>query len=130
MKPLSAGAKGRAREEACIVVCAHVADGVSPDQGYAIRDALNDVETNGWWFLNPGTFIAVFVAASSGAERAASCEQALRNVAAKDPSWASIGVGVAEGIVAGTFSSADILEQPPFGGAVSQAMRRANQNAS
>ena len=117
-----------AREERCYVLYAHVADGVTPDQGYAMRDALNDAETNGWWFLNPGTFIVVFTSSSSGAKRAESCVAALARLAAEHPSWPAVSVGLAEGPIFGAFTSAGVLESMPFGEVVSAAMRRMRTN--
>jgi len=114
-----------AREERCVILYAQVPDGVSPEQGYAIRDALNAAETNGWWFLNPGTFMAVFVVDRSGASRASACESNLVRLATEHPFWAGISIGMAEGKLFGAFSGDGILESMPFGAVVSEAMRNA-----
>jgi hypothetical protein len=119
-----------AREERCVVLHARVADGVSPDQGYAIRDALNAAETNGWWFTNPGSFVAVFMVADSGADRASACEAALMDLAAEHASWAAISVGTAQGKLFGAFSSAGILESMPIGELASTAMQKAKSRAA
>ena len=129
-EPASSATGAIAREERCVAIYARIADGVSPDQGYAIRDTLNAAETNGWWFTNPGTFVAVFVAASDGAARASSCVVALKRLAAENPSWARATIGTAEGKIYGAFSSAGILESQPIGGVVLAAMKSANANAS
>ena len=121
---------GIAQEKRCVVLCAYIADGVSPDQGYAIRDALNTAETNGWWFVNPGTFLVVFASAASGAQRVSSCEAALKRLAAVHPEWASVAVGAAEGVIFGAFTSSGVLESMPAGGVVSVAMTRAIANTS
>jgi hypothetical protein len=121
---------GGVREERCIVLCMCHPEGVTPEQGYALRDLLNRVETSGWWFLNPGTFVVAFSCSRSGAARAVACQDALRELVAADQSFASIGVGVAEGGVIGSFSSAGILESLPIGGVVSEAMKNAIENAS
>ena len=42
------------------VLALRVPDGVSADAGFAIRDLLNDLDPEGWWFLNPTYFIAAF----------------------------------------------------------------------
>jgi hypothetical protein len=118
------------REEWCSALCARVADGVTPDQGYAVRDALNDAETIGWWFVNPGTFVVVFAPSNSGAELAVSCQVTLSRLAAEHPTWPPIEVGVAEGAVLGAFTSAGTLESMPVGAAISAAMKRASTNAS
>jgi hypothetical protein len=118
------------REERCPVVCVRIADGVTPDQGYAVRDTLNDAETIGWWFVNPGTFVVVFAPSTSGAEHAATCRMALARLAAEHPAWPTLAVGVAEGAILGAFTSAGILESMPFGPAISEAMNKASANAS
>src|SRR5471032_1939262 len=94
---------GIAREARCVVLYARVADGVIPDQGYAIRDSLNSAETIGWWFLNPGAFVAVFAWEASGAERASSCEASLKHLNVEHPSWPNVAVGIAEGVLFGAF---------------------------
>jgi hypothetical protein len=44
----TSGTGAVAREERCAVLYVRVADGVSAEQGYAIRDELNIAKTNGW----------------------------------------------------------------------------------
>ena len=119
-----------AREERCVVLYARVADGVSAEQGYAIRDALDGAETNGWWFLNPGTFVVVFLAKTSGARLASSCEAILNHLAAEHPSWAEISIGSAEGKLFGAFTSDGILESLPVGGVVTAAMQKAMKKST
>ena len=116
---------GDIREELCVVLCGRVGAGVSSQEGAAIRDVLNDAETNGWWFLNPGTVIAVFVSRHSGPERAAECERALVQLGASHPSLARIEIGVAEGPVIGSFTNSGIIESMPVGVVVADAVRRA-----
>ena len=116
---------GDVREELCVVLCARVAAGVSPQEDAAIRDVLNGAETSGWWFLSPGTIIAVFVSRYSGAERAAECERALLQLAESHPSLAKIEVGVAEGPVVGTFTNAGIIESMSVGVVVADAVKKA-----
>jgi hypothetical protein len=118
-----------AREESCSILYLHIADGVVPEQGYAIRSVLNDAETMGWWFLNPGTFTAIFPVATRGTPRSSSCQAALAQLAAAHPSWPSVGVGVAEGTIYGAFTSAGSLESMPTGKVVSLAMTRALDHA-
>ena len=119
-----------AREDRCLVFCLHVADGVMPEQGYAIRSMLNDSGTNGWWFVNPGTFIAVFPSLASEDSRLSSCQAALAQLAAANPSWPSVAAGHAEGSIFGAFSSDGILESMPTGAVASLAMKRAIGHAS
>ena len=116
---------GDIREELCVVLCGRVAAGISAQEAAAIRDVLNDAETNGWWFLNSGTVIAVFVSRYSGAERAAECGQSLVRLPASHPSLAEIEVGVAEGPVIGSFTNAGIIESMPVGVVVADAVKRA-----
>ncbi len=104
-----------------------VADGVTPEQGYAIREVLNNSETIGWWFLNPGGFLAVFPAASPATS---TCQAALARLAAATPSWPSAGVGAAEGRILGAFTSAGILESMPMGKIINVAMTRALEHSS
>jgi hypothetical protein len=122
---------GIAREERCVVLCARVEDGVSAEQGYAIRGSLNAAETIGWWFVNPGTFMVYFASEPEGAKHAATCEAALRQLAGENPSWAKIEIGVAEGLIFGAFTASGILESMPVvGSPISTAMKRAIANAS
>ena len=116
---------GDVREELCVVLCGRIAAGVSPQDSAAIRDTLNDAETDGWWFLNSGTIIAAFVSRHFGAERAAECERALMQLAASHPSLAEIEVGVAEGRVIGSFTNAGIIETMSVGVVVADAVKRA-----
>ena len=120
---------GIAAEKRCVVLCAHVADGVTPEQGYAMRDILNAAETIGWWFVNPGTFLVVFASAASGSQRASIAEAKLMHLSDEHPDWPRFAVGVAEGAIFGAFTSAGVLESMPAGGVVSVAMTRAIANA-
>jgi hypothetical protein len=116
---------GVAREELCVVLCARQGEGVSADDGFAIRDLLNGVESNGWWFLNPGTFIAVFMSRYSGAEHAAECRESLERLVASRASLNDLEIGTAEGAVLGIFTDAGILETLPMGDVVSEAVKKA-----
>ena len=116
-----------AREESCCVLYANVADGVDSEQGYAIRNLLNDAGTIGWWFVNPGSFVAIF--ASKDSSRSASCREALAKLAAENPSWPSMSIGASTGSIYGAFNGDGILESMPTGGVVTNAMRKALEAA-
>jgi hypothetical protein len=126
----SSSSSSAVRQERCIILCIRHAEGVTPEQGYAIRDLLNSVETSGWWFLNPGTFLVAFLASKSGNSRAIACQDSLRQLFAPEGSFASVAIGIAEGAVLGSFSDAGVLESMPSGNAVNEAMKGAVQNAS
>lgn len=116
--------------ESCVIVCAYVQQGVSFDQGFLVRDALNELDTDGWWFFNPGTFIVAFRSAASGVERARACEAALASLRRDNPTLAQVVVGSAEGPVLTSIASAGHLDTPPLGDVVNEAFRMASQNAS
>src|SRR5262245_24172526 len=110
---------GEPTEERCIVLCARLGRGAAKHEASAIADTLNAAEANGWWFLSPGTAIAVFVARASGAERAAACEAALRRLDLP------LGIATAEGAVAATFTASMLVESMPVGEVVAEAVRAA-----
>jgi len=116
---------GEMLEERCVVLCARVGKRVSAQEAQAIGDVLVDAEANGWWFLSPGTAIAVFISRKSGAERAADCEAALRRLAATQDSLAGLDIGIADGMLAAAFTRADLIESMPVGEVVAQAVRKA-----
>jgi hypothetical protein len=124
-----ASIKGEIREAQCAVLCVAVRGGVSAEEGYLVRDALNGADTIGWWFLNPGTFIAVFAGGRSPPQ-AAACACALRELLARNAPGAKAGVAVREGPVLGSFTCDGILETLPVGGIVTAAMREAADAAA
>ena len=128
-KSTTEAVRGEIGEKQCVVLYARVRDGVSPEEGYAIRDTLNAASTIGWWFLNPGSFVAVFAGRGPGARQAAACEAALRALTHDHPALEAIGVGIAEGPVLASFTGAGILETLPVGSVVSMAMEKAEKNA-
>ena len=116
--------------EQCWIVCAYFADDVSLEQGVVVRDALNDLDTDGWWFFNPGTFIVAFRSTKNGAERASACEAALARLRQENGLVALLALGSAEGPVLTSIASAGHLDTPPIGNVVNEAARRARANAS
>ena len=129
-KSTTEAVRGEIGERQCAVLYVRVRDGVSAEEGYAIRDTLNATNTIGWWFLNPGSFVAVFAGRESGAEQAAACEAALRALAQAHPALKAIGVGIADGPVLASFTSGGILETLPVGNVVSKAMEQAERMLS
>ena len=119
-----------ASHERCIIVCAYVSDGVTPEQGFRIRDVLNGLDTDGWWFANPGTFIVAFRSSRAGDKRARVCLSALARLPNHIPLLGHVGVGGAEGEVLCGLASEGHLDTPPLGDVVNYAFRRATGNAS
>jgi class 3 adenylate cyclase len=128
-KSTTEAVRGEIGEKQCVVLYARVRDGVSAEEGYAIRDTLNAASTIGWWFLNPGSFVAVFAGRESAARQAAACEAALRALIQVHPALKAIGVGIAEGAVLASFTGDGILETLPVGNVVSRAMEKAENDA-
>jgi class 3 adenylate cyclase len=116
--------------ERCFIVCATVGADITFEEGSVIRDAMNQLDTDGWWFFNPATFIIAFRSARSGADRARACEAALARIRQDNPAFVSLGVGVAEGPVLTSIASAGNLDTPPIGNVVNEASRKASKNAS
>ena len=119
-----------ATSERCVIVCAYFRDEVSLEQGFLIRDTLNDLDTDGWWFFNPGTFIVAFRSSRAPAERASACRSALTRLSQDNPGLAHLGLGSAEGSVLCSLASAGHLDTPPLGNVVNEAFREASKNAS
>lgn len=128
--PKRASASADAKWEKCIIVCAYLADGVSPEQGYRMRDALNDLDADGWWFLNPGTFVVAFRASKLAEKRAEACRAALTRLSAAIASLAHLGVGAAKGEMLCTEDESGQLDAPPMGEVVNVAFREAKKYAS
>jgi hypothetical protein len=85
--------------ESCVIICAHFGDGVTPEQAYRMKDALNSMDTDGWWFLNPDNFIVAFRSSKAGAERANACLSSLGRLTTSVASLARMAVGAAQGEV-------------------------------
>src|SRR6266849_8240060 len=96
------------------VVYARLPDGVSPDLGFRMRDLYNRLNPEGWWFINPGSFLALFALAASGRERASELIAEIEKLRPIEPELASICFGRAEGPLSGVETGADgkILSLP------------------
>ena len=116
--------------EPCVIVSVYFEDNLSLEQGFIVRDALNALDTDGWWFFNPGSFIAAFRCSRSGRKRARACESALERLAQDDSRLPTFRVGSAEGPVLTSFAVEGHLETPPLGNAVNEAFWKASKNAS
>lgn len=116
--------------EECFIVCAYIGADITFEEGSVIRDALNELDTDGWWFFNPSTFIIAFRSGRRGADRASACEAALARIRQDNTAFVSLGVGAAEGPVLTNIASAGHLDTPPLGNVVNEAFRKAQENAS
>jgi hypothetical protein len=93
-----------------------------------MRDFLNAADCDGWWFVPTGTFIAVFLAEASGAQRASACESALRGLT---QSWSQpLAVGRGSGELVCTFTDTGALAEMPMGVPINDAIAEAVANAS
>ena len=120
-KQPSAGA-----EHSFIVVCAYHPDGVTPDEGYALRDLINAHRPTDWRFYNPSNFEVLFWLAAPDARANA---EALTDAFRVFRSPHTLGVGVAEGELMAKFSSDGQLLSWPLGKVISTAMRAAHCEA-
>ena len=112
--------EGESFEERCHVVCARLGRKATAREANAIGDILDAADANGWWFLSPGTAIAVFVSRKDGAGRAMDCAAALRQLAGS-----GLETAVAEGSVTATFTAEGLIRSMPVGEVVAEAVRMA-----
>ena len=116
------------RLAACVVLCARNGDGVSVAEAQTVREFLNGADCDGWWFVPPGTFIAVFLAEAAGANRASACESKLRDLT---QSWPEpLAMGRADGELVCSFTEAGAFAQMPMGIAINAAMAEAVKDAT
>lgn len=78
-------------------------DGLAEEPAFAVRDLLNAQKPEGWWFLNPGSFMVFFLSALSGAERATACAAAIQKVQDTLPSLSGLRYGRSEGPLVANF---------------------------
>ena len=119
-----------ATSEQCVIVGVYAGDDVSQEHAYFIRDTLNGLDTDGWWFANPGSFIVAFRSSKGGAERASACKSALAQLSKETPGLGPIRLGSAEGPVRTSLAKAGHLDTPPLGNAVNRAFWEALKDAS
>ena len=109
--------------ERFVVLTFRAADGVSPEAGYDIRDILNQLNPEGWWFLNPGSFVVCFSSDRSGQARAAECRAAIERLCLAHESLSGAKFGQAEGDLLASFEPHGHLSTMPIGAAMSEAWR-------
>jgi len=130
MNPDLAKRVAASTSERCVIVCAYAADDISPEHAFLIRDTLNDLDTDGWWFANPSTFIVAFRSSRNGAVRASACQSGLARLSDDTPGLPRLGIGAAEGPVLCDIASGGHLDTPPIGNVVNDAFHEARKNAS
>ena len=96
------------------VVYVTVPESVSPDLGFRLRDLFNRVDPEGWWFINPGSFLAMFAVAASGRARASMLIAEIENLKSFEPELAHVRFGQVEGKLSSVETRADgkILSLP------------------
>jgi hypothetical protein len=105
---------GRRGDDGYVVVYAAVPDGLSADAALRMRDLYNRIDPEGWWFINPGSFVALFSLGASGRERASQLVAEIKKLKAEEPELAEIRLGRAEGSLPSVETRADgkILSLP------------------
>src|SRR5690242_10990889 len=88
-----------ASHERCVIVCAYFGETITPEQCFLVRDTLNRLDTDGWWFWQPGNFMIAFRSSRAAAERASACQSALTHLSNETPDFPRVGIGSAEGNV-------------------------------
>lgn len=121
---------GATASERCVIVCAYVDEALSPEHAYLIRDTLNELDTDAWWFFNPGTFVVAFRYSKAGAKRARACLSAFDRLTRSVAALEHLGVAAAEGEVLCSIAPAGHLDTPPLGDVVNCAFSQASKNAS
>ena len=113
-------------EDRFVVVSAYRLDGVSADEGFALRDLINAHHPTEWQFFNPSLFIVLFRLVVPGAR--ANAEALAAHLRGFGPSLA-LGVGVAEGDLTAEFSDDGRLVSWPLGSTMSTAADAAQSEA-
>ena len=119
------GRRSVAAEHRFIVICARHPEGVTPEQGYALRDLINAYQPIDWQFYNPSTFVALFLLAASDARANAT---ALENALRVFSSPRLLGVGVAEGELFAELALDGRLLSWPLASTMSAAMKAAQED--
>jgi len=117
------------RQETGVVLVARASEDLSHERATAVRQAMDSLASDGWWFLNPGTFIAVFLASGDGPERAAKAQARLHRFVSASDEMRDVAIGTAEGRLLCTFDNAGILQSLPLGHTVNVALTEALRNA-
>ena len=117
------------REETGVVVVARASETLSHERATRVREAMESLASDGWWFLNPGTFIAVFLESQRGAERAEKARADLHRLLSASADLKDIAIGAADGRLLCTFDGAGMLQSLPLGHTVNVALTEAVRNA-
>ena len=108
-----------------VVLAIDVPDGVSPEDGFSVRDVLNSINPDGWWFTNPGTFMVYFQSDRHGVERAEHCRTVVESLRAHRGSLREMRFGAAEGPMITEIDRRGRPTSTPMGGAANEAFQRA-----
>jgi hypothetical protein len=125
----TAGAAASSREETGVVVVVRAPDTLSHDRAAVVREAMDNLGSDGWWFLNPGTFIAVFLGARDSTERLEKAHAMLERLISQSPALHDLATGSAEGRLLCAFDAAGHLQSLPLGHTVNVALTEAVRNA-
>lgn len=112
---------------AVVVLCLHVVDGVTPEAAFAINNELNALGPNGWWFLNPGTFVVVNVATPEGRSCATRCRLVFDRLKHSHACLFNAGLGESEGTVTALRDKEHRFLKIPAGAPMSLCMTRAHE---
>lgn len=118
-----------AAEETGVVVVVRTSESLSRERATVVREAMDNLSSDGWWFLNPGTFIAVFLASRNGAGRVEEAHATLHRLVSESPLLRDFAIGSAEGRLLCSFDAAGVLESLPLGQTVNVALTEAVRNA-
>jgi class 3 adenylate cyclase len=118
------------RDEPVVVIFATAQDGVSVEDATQLREIFNAAQPIGWWFLNPGSFLAVVEANRAGRDKASAVAGRLGNLRMTVPTLSDLKIGVAEGPVLLSRDTSGALNSMPFGATVNKAIRAALEEVS
>lgn len=114
---------------AVVALCLHVVDGVTPEAAFAIDKELNALGPNGWWFLNPGTFVVVNVDTPEGRRCAEQCRLVFDCLKHAHACLLNAGLGESEGMVTALRDAKHRFLKIPAGAPMSLCMTRAHEAA-
>jgi len=118
-----------AREETGVVVVVRASESLSHDRATVVREAMDSLASDGWWFLDPGTFIAVFLGPRGSADRVEKALATLQRLISESPALQDFSTGSAEGRLLCAFDAAGDLQSLPLGHTVNVALTEAVRNA-
>ncbi|MCE9633173.1 MAG: hypothetical protein K8Q92_03195 [Methylophilales bacterium] len=117
----------KAEQHTFIVVSAYCPDGVTTEEGFALREIIQSYHPTDWAFFNPGSFVVLYASAmpdaKSRAEALATSLRAFGNLP-------RLGVGVEEGNLIAAFSADGRLSSWPIGTVINTANLKAQSAAT